>query len=76
MSGDMIDKEKKIKETEKLYMNLREILSKLPGPQMMVSLNKTQKALRERGRKMKVGEQISSFHSNKSLSPVIFLKYD
>ncbi|XP_043264498.1 cilia- and flagella-associated protein 58-like [Colletes gigas] len=53
MAGDMIEKEKKIRDTEKLYMNLREILSKHPGPEAMVSLNKTQKALRERGQKMK-----------------------
>ncbi|XP_076482723.1 cilia- and flagella-associated protein 58 [Bombus vancouverensis nearcticus] len=53
MAADMIEKEKKIKDTEKLYMNLREILSKHPGPQAMVSLNKTQKALRERGKKVK-----------------------
>lgn len=54
MAADMIEKEKKVKDTEKLYMNLREILSKHPGPQVMVSLNKTQKALRERGKKVKV----------------------
>ncbi|XP_015433569.1 PREDICTED: cilia- and flagella-associated protein 58-like [Dufourea novaeangliae] len=53
MASDAIDKEKKIKDTEKLYMNLREILSKYPGPQVTISLNKTQKALRERGQKMK-----------------------
>ncbi|XP_043526995.1 cilia- and flagella-associated protein 58-like [Frieseomelitta varia] len=53
MAADMIEKEKKIKDTEKLYMNLREILSKHPGPEVAISLNKTQKALRERGRKVK-----------------------
>ncbi|XP_076230789.1 cilia- and flagella-associated protein 58 [Calliopsis andreniformis] len=53
MSSDMIEKEKKIKDTEKLYMNLREILLKHPGPQVTLSLSKTQKALRERGQKMK-----------------------
>ena len=52
----MIEKEKKIKDTEKLYMNLREILSKHPAPEVAISLNKTQKALRERGRKVKVNE--------------------
>lgn len=54
MAEDAIDKEKKIKDTEKLYMNLREILSKQPGPQVTVALSKTQKALHERGQKMKV----------------------
>ncbi|XP_024936325.1 cilia- and flagella-associated protein 58 isoform X2 [Cephus cinctus] len=53
MSSEMIDKEKKIKESEKLYMNLREILSKLPGPEVLCILDNTQKALRERGKEMK-----------------------
>ncbi|CAK9800095.1 Cilia- and flagella-associated protein 58 [Anthophora quadrimaculata] len=53
MAADIIEKEKKIKDTEKLYMNLREILSRHPGPQVAISLSKTQKALRERGQKMK-----------------------
>ncbi|XP_076767182.1 cilia- and flagella-associated protein 58 [Xylocopa sonorina] len=53
MAVCMIDKEKKIKDTERLYMNLREILSKHPGPQVAISLSKTQKALRQRGQKMK-----------------------
>ncbi|KAK1118820.1 hypothetical protein K0M31_014594 [Melipona bicolor] len=59
MAADMIEKEKKIKDTEKLYMNLREILSKHPGPEVAISLNKTQKALRERGQKVKVNENKS-----------------
>lgn len=58
MASEMIEKEKKIKDTERLYMNLREILSKHPGPQVAISLNKTQKALRQRGQKMKVSEQM------------------
>ncbi|XP_076303006.1 cilia- and flagella-associated protein 58-like [Lasioglossum baleicum] len=53
MATDLVEKEKKVKDTEKLYMNLREILSNHPGPQVTISLNKTQKALRERGQKVK-----------------------
>ncbi|CAL7944366.1 unnamed protein product [Xylocopa violacea] len=53
MAINMIEKEKKIKDTEKLYMNLREIISKQPGPQVAITLSKTQKALRQRGQKMK-----------------------
>ncbi|XP_015188466.1 PREDICTED: cilia- and flagella-associated protein 58-like [Polistes dominula] len=53
MSALIIDKEKRIQDTEKLYMNLREILVKQPGPQITMALNKTQKALRKRGNKMK-----------------------
>lgn len=54
MADDIIEKEKKVKDTEKLYTNLREVLSQHPGPQVAVSLNKTQRALRERGEEMKV----------------------
>ncbi|XP_043500421.1 cilia- and flagella-associated protein 58-like [Polistes fuscatus] len=53
MSALIIDKEKRVQDTEKLYMNLREILVKQPGPQITMALNKTQKALRKRGNKMK-----------------------
>lgn len=56
MASELIDKEKKIRDTEKLYMNLREILSKHPGPHVTIALNKTQKALRERGQKTKVSK--------------------
>ena len=54
MSTEMIEKEKKIRETEKLYMGLREMIAKQPGPEALVYLNKTRRALRERGKKMKV----------------------
>ncbi|KAL2726697.1 cilia- and flagella-associated protein 58-like [Vespula squamosa] len=53
MSALIIDKEKRVQDTEKLYINLREIMAKQPGPQMTIALNKTRKALRDRGNKMK-----------------------
>ncbi|KAI4483156.1 hypothetical protein M0804_008211 [Polistes exclamans] len=53
MSALIIDKEKRVQDTEKLYMNLREILVKQPGPRITMALNETQKALRKRGNKMK-----------------------
>ncbi|XP_047351046.1 cilia- and flagella-associated protein 58-like [Vespa velutina] len=53
MSALIIDKEKRVQDTEKLYINLREIMAKQPGPQITMALNKTQKALRDRGNKMK-----------------------
>lgn len=62
MAAIMVEKEKKVKDTERLYMNLREILSKHPGPQVALTLNKTQKVLRERGQKMKVGIEIIFHH--------------
>lgn len=54
MSAELIAKEKKIRETEKLYMNLREIVAKQPGPEVLLHLSKTRRALRDRGKKMKV----------------------
>lgn len=54
MSSELIDKEKKIKDTEKLYMNLREIIAKQPGPEVLVRLSRTRRALTDRGKKMKV----------------------
>ncbi|KAL7301882.1 hypothetical protein TKK_0005485 [Trichogramma kaykai] len=53
MSSEMIDKDKKIKELEKMYVNLREVLSKQPGPDVMIRLSKTRGALRTRAKKMK-----------------------
>lgn len=54
MSCELISKTKKIKETEKLYMDMRQILLKQPGPEFVSNLEKTKEALRVRGRKMKV----------------------
>lgn len=54
MSSEMVIKEKKIKDTEKVYMNLREILMKQPGPEIYSCLINTKAALRNRGKKMKV----------------------
>ncbi|XP_033208535.1 cilia- and flagella-associated protein 58-like [Belonocnema kinseyi] len=53
MSSEMINKEKTIKYTEKLYANVREMLIKQPGPEVVEVLSKTQKSLVERGNKMK-----------------------
>lgn len=54
MSGDIIDKERKIKDTEKLYMNLRDVLSKQRDPRVAANLDKVQSVLRKRGEKLKV----------------------
>ncbi|XP_063978524.1 cilia- and flagella-associated protein 58-like [Diachasmimorpha longicaudata] len=53
LSSELIERDEKIKETEKLYMDLREMLSKQPGPELIGNFDKTQKALRQRGKKMK-----------------------
>jgi len=54
MSTNMINKERKLKDTEKLYMNLRDVLSKQPNLQITTNLNKVQNILRKRGEKIKV----------------------
>lgn len=53
----MIDKERKIKDTERLYLNLRDVLLKQPTLQTTMNLNKIQSALRKRGDKIKVSIQ-------------------
>ncbi|CAB0032804.1 unnamed protein product [Trichogramma brassicae] len=60
MSSEMIDKDKKIKELEKMYVNIREVLSKQPGPDVMIRLSKTRGALRTRAKKMKVSYNVGS----------------
>ena len=59
MSSDMVTKEKTIKYTEKLYANVREMLTKQPGPEVVAVLTKTQRSLVERGNKIKVGQKCS-----------------
>ncbi|XP_032679289.1 cilia- and flagella-associated protein 58-like [Odontomachus brunneus] len=53
MSDDIINKEKSIKDTEKLYTNLRDVLSKQRDSRMTANLDKVQSALRKRGEKLK-----------------------
>ncbi|XP_012060383.1 PREDICTED: cilia- and flagella-associated protein 58-like [Atta cephalotes] len=53
MSTDIIHKERKLNDTEKLYMNLRDVLSKQPNSQREISLDKVQNILRKREEKIK-----------------------
>jgi len=50
----MINNEKKLKDTEKLYMSLRNVLSKQPNLQITTNLNKVQNILHKRREKIKV----------------------
>lgn len=70
MSTDMIDKEKKMRNNEKLYMNLRDVLSKQPDPRVAASLDKVQSALRKRGEKLKV--RSSTYSSSAFRKGVLF----
>lgn len=49
----MLEKERQLKETERLYLNLRQVVAKQPGPEIQDQLVKTQKALTQRINKMK-----------------------
>jgi len=57
LSDEIIEKEKKIKNSERLYTNLRAVLSRQLDPQAAVNLDKVQDALRKRGIKLKVTER-------------------
>lgn len=57
MSDDIISKEKRIKDTEKLYTNLRDVLSKQRDSRITANLDKVQSALRKRGEKLKVSNR-------------------
>lgn len=59
----MIDKDRKIKDTEKLYTNIREVLSKQPEPEVIVNLSKAQTTLRKKGEQLKVREKRYRYNS-------------
>ncbi|KAF2901963.1 hypothetical protein ILUMI_04223 [Ignelater luminosus] len=52
-SSEAIERERQLKETEKLYVNLRQVLARQPSPDVQNELVKTQRALTLRGNKMK-----------------------
>nr|CAH7768036.1 unnamed protein product [Callosobruchus chinensis] len=52
--SEAIERERQLKTAERLYINLRQVLSKQPGPGIKNELSKTQRALKARGNKLKV----------------------
>ncbi|KAJ8978920.1 hypothetical protein NQ317_013358 [Molorchus minor] len=52
-ASDAVERERQLKEAERLYMNLKQVLSKQPGPGIQEELSKTQRALKLRGDKLK-----------------------
>nr|CAD7448737.1 unnamed protein product [Timema bartmani] len=52
-SDAAIERENRLRESERLYINLRQLLARQPGPEMSIRLQRTQRALKDRGRKMK-----------------------
>nr|CAD7570676.1 unnamed protein product [Timema californicum] len=52
-SDAAIERENRLRESERLYINLRQLLARQPGPEVSIRLQRTQRALKDRGRKMK-----------------------
>ncbi|KAJ8965219.1 hypothetical protein NQ314_004289 [Rhamnusium bicolor] len=52
-ASEAVERERQLKEAERLYLNLRQVLSKQPGPGIQEELTKTQRALKLRGDKLK-----------------------
>ncbi|XP_017780088.1 PREDICTED: cilia- and flagella-associated protein 58-like [Nicrophorus vespilloides] len=52
-SSQAVEKETQLKEAEQLYMNLRQVVSKQPGPEIKTQLMKTQRSLNSHINKMK-----------------------
>lgn len=53
-----MERERQLKEVQRLYLNLRQVLAQQPSPSVKEELNKTQKALRLRGNKLKVKQHV------------------
>lgn len=53
-SSEAVERERQLKEVERLYLNLRQVVSKQPGAEIQSELTKTQRALVARKNKMKV----------------------
>lgn len=53
--SEAVEREKQLKEAERLYLNLRQVLAKQPGPKLQTELSKTQRALKQKEDKLKVG---------------------
>lgn len=53
-SAQAVSRERQLKEAEVLYLNLRQVVSKQPGPEVHEQLGKTQRALTNNINKMKV----------------------
>jgi len=63
---EVVEKELVIQEKEKLYMELKHILARQPGPEVAEQLQTYQATLKEKTRQMKVSCSISSSNSSSS----------
>lgn len=58
-SSEAVEREKQLKEVERLYLNLRQVVAKQPGAEIQSELTKTQRALVVKKNKMKVWQRRS-----------------
>ena len=63
----MVEKELLIQEKEKLYMELKQILQRQPGPEVAEQLQIYQQTLKEKTKHMKVSSQVEVLHNCSSL---------
>ena len=56
---EVVEKELLIQEKEKLYMELKHILARQPGPEVAEQLQTYQATLKEKTRQMKVRQQLA-----------------
>jgi len=73
---EVVEKELLIQEKEKLYMELKHILARQPGPEVAEQLQTYQATLKEKTRQMKVSSSCCCCISTlclKKTSPFLFL---
>ncbi|KAJ4450717.1 hypothetical protein ANN_02147 [Periplaneta americana] len=66
-SQTAIKREAQLQESQRLCQNLRDLLSRQPGPDVAIRLQQTQHALQDRGKKMKVCYSYCSEYQHKKL---------
>lgn len=71
---EAIKRESQLKETERLYLNLKQLLARQPGPEIFGKLKKCQNAFKQRGVKMKVSttDSLHRLHFQKYKPPYFF----
>ena len=52
-----MEKELKVKEQEKLYVEMKQILSRMPGPETQQQVLIYQQALKKKNKELKVGRE-------------------
>jgi hypothetical protein len=53
-----IKRDTQLQESEHLYLNLHQLLARQPGPEVTIQLQETQRALKDKGKKMQVCDSV------------------